>query len=91
LAETLKTVPSTGSLNESICDNTADDTRKMIAELVADLRKLGKILFKFYLLRYYYKHYVHNTNGLTKMNILKYHNGCLKKSKTNNEFKRGFT
>ncbi|KAK2709854.1 negative elongation factor A-like isoform X1 [Artemia franciscana] len=42
LAETLKTVPSTGSLNESICDNTADDTRKMIAELVADLRKLAK-------------------------------------------------
>lgn len=40
LAEIMKTLPGTGSLNPDISD--IDDNRRIFSDLVNDLRKLGK-------------------------------------------------
>lgn len=40
LAEIMKTLPGTGSLNTSIGD--VDENRRIFSDLVNDLRKLGK-------------------------------------------------
>jgi negative elongation factor A len=40
LAEIMKTLPGTGSLNTGIGD--IDDNRRIFSDLVNDLRKLGK-------------------------------------------------
>jgi negative elongation factor A len=42
LAEMMKTLPSTGSLNTEIGD--VDENRRIFSDLVNDLRKLGKTM-----------------------------------------------
>lgn len=42
LAEMMKTLPSTGSLNTDIGD--IDENRRIFSDLVNDLRKLGKTM-----------------------------------------------
>lgn len=41
LAETMRTLPTTGSLNLEILNN--DDNQRIFSDLVNDLRKLGKL------------------------------------------------